>query len=406
MQPVTGSTPVASTIFLLASCAYPLLAGFFIFGHARWSVPKRYTDAQILSAFEQAGTLTGAAAFLGMDLRGYRRRYKRIREMESPVPDPRDGERVKGRSTLYDAATGEARLEWVKTASEDTRALDAAYQALISDLPKAEPVAAPAVTHDDLLNCYIVTDYHIGMRAWPAETGEAWDTAIAERLLLDWFAAAIEAAPPAKVGVLAQLGDLLHWDGLEAVTPTSGHVLEADTRFAKLVQVSIRVLRQAAAMLLGKHERLHLIMAEGNHDLASSVWLRECFAALYEHEPRITVETSPDPYYCVEHGQTSLFFHHGHCRKMDSLSEAFAGKFRPVFGRTTHSYAHTGHLHHAKVKENSMMTIEQHQTLAAKDAYASRHGYQAGRSAQVITYHVDHGEVGRVRMTPEMVSGE
>ena len=70
-----------------------------------------------------------------------------------------------------------------------------------------------------------------------------------------------------------------------------------------------------------------------------------------------------------------------------------------------HSYAHTGHLHHIKVDEaNNLMVVEQHRTLAAKDAYASKGGWMAGRSATVITYHKDFGEVGRVTLTPEMVT--
>jgi hypothetical protein len=60
-------------------------------------------------------------------------------------------------------------------------------------------------------------------------------------------------------------------------------------------------------------------------------------------------------------------------------------------------------LHHKVAQESSLMVVEQHETLAAHDAYASRHGYSAQRSAQIITYHKDHGEVGRVRLTPEMV---
>src|SRR5690606_27072079 len=163
----------------------------------------------------------------------------------------------------------------------------------------------------------------------------------AEDTLVGWFGAAIAQAPDSHTGVFAQLGDLLHWDGIQAVTPTSGHVLDADTRFQKLVRVAISVIRRVTAMLLQKHERVVLLMAEGNHDLASSAWLRELFAALYADEPRIEVITRPDPYYCIEHGRTSLFFHHGHKKRMDSLETVFIAKFREVFGRTKHSYAHT-----------------------------------------------------------------
>src|SRR5690606_29681607 len=187
-----------------------------------------------------------------------------------------------------------------------------------------------------------------------------WDTQIAEQLLVDWFGAAIAQSPDAAVGVFAQLGDFLHWDGIQAVTPTSGHVLDADTRFQKLIRVAIGAIRRLTAMLLLQHERVILLMAEGNHDLASSMWLREMFAALYAGEPRIEVITRPDPYYCIEHGKTSLFFHHGHKKKLEQLETVFVAKFREIYGRTKHSYAHTGHLHHNVLRETNTMQIEQH----------------------------------------------
>ena len=81
----------------------------------------------------------------------------------------------------------------------------------------------------------------------------------------------------------------------------------------------------------------------------------------------------------------------------------FAAKFREVFGRTRYAYAHLGHMHHVDVKETNLMIVEQHQTLAASDAYASRGGWMSGRSAQVITYSREHGEVGRVRINSKML---
>jgi hypothetical protein len=51
------------------------------------------------------------------------------------------------------------------------------------------------------------------------------------------------------------------------------------------------------------------------------------------------------------------------------------------------------------------MQIEQHRTLAPKDAYASSGGWMSGRDAKVITYHKERGEVSRLTISPEMVAG-
>jgi hypothetical protein len=371
---------------------------------------RKVTDEQIIEAFKTMGVIK-AAEYLGLNVRSLQKRKARMaRKGWSPEHDMThivpDGFHLKGTSSLYKEGVKEPVLQWVKSSIDHERQnelMQAAIEAMGEDLPRMVFAPAPAACNVDLLNCYVVTDYHLGLLSWHEETGADYDLSIAEQQLVAWFATAIAMAPDAEIGVFAQLGDYLHWDGLDAVTPASKHLLDADTRFQKLVRVAIRVTRRVVDMLLTKHQRVHVLMAEGNHDTASSIWLREWFSAIYENEPRITVDRSPDPYYCVEHGQTSLFFHHGHKKKPANVSDVFVAKFRDVFGRTQHSYAHLGHLHHVDVKENNLMIVEQHRTLAAPDAYASRGGWISGRDAKVITYHKQYGEVGRLTINSDML---
>jgi hypothetical protein len=318
-----------------------------------------------------------------------------------------EGHVTKGVSALVDA-DGRVIQAWHKTAidkEQQLAAMRAAVEAFKEELPRAEPVARTARAHIDLLNFYAVTDAHFGMLSWREETGADYDLPIAEKLLTDWFAAAIDLAPAAFTGVLAQMGDLAHYDGMESKTPTSGHILDADSRFPKVIRVIIRTLRRIVRMMLEKHERVHIIMADANHDPASGAWLREMFAAFYEDEPRVTVDSSASTYYVVEHGKTSLFVHHGHRRNVGNVDSVFAGKFRDIYGRTEFSYAHLGHLHSDELKTTNLMKVERHETLAAPDAYAANGGWLSGRSAKVITYSARHGEVSRLTLSPQMVEG-
>lgn len=312
---------------------------------------------------------------------------------------------VKGTSTLY--KDGKPSIQWVKTdkkAEDQYKAMVAVVEALKEDVKPCQPVPLTAsYHHENLLNVYTVTDYHYGMLAWGEETGADWDLDIAGDTLINWFSAAIGQSPNSEMAILANIGDFFHWDGMEAKTPTHGHILDADTRFQKLVRTAINTLRQVVEIMLEKHKYVHIVHATGNHDLASSVWLRELFALYYSNDPRVTVEQSPDVYYAYEFGKTSLFWHHGHKRGVGNVSAVFAAKFREIFGRTKYSYAHLGHRHSVDVKENSLMIVEQHQTLAAPDAHASEGGWVSLRSAQSITYHKEYGEVSRVRITPEML---
>jgi len=296
----------------------------------------------------------------------------------------------------------------VKTGEDQAHVLDAvraAIDAFKEEIPRVSPTAGPVFAALDLLNQYTVTDHHFGMLAWREETGADYDLKIAEQLLLDWFSAAIATSPSAHTAVLAQLGDLMHHDALESVTPASRHVLDADSRLQKVIRVVIRVIRQIIDMLLQTHQHVHVIMASGNHDPASSAWLREMLAVMYEAEPRVSVDSSPSLYYAYEWGRTALYFHHGHKRGINDADVVFARMFREMYGRCAYHFAHIGHLHSnaRKAPPSSLMEIERHETLAAPDAYAAGGGWLSGRSAKRITYHREYGEVGRDTMRPEMV---
>jgi hypothetical protein len=314
---------------------------------------------------------------------------------------------AKGVSTLYDG-DGQIRLQWVKD-QLDTEQWEqikrAAVEALAIELPKYKPVPWRGVSTPDLMTQYTLTDSHVGMLAWGRETGEPWDLKIAEDVLVGCFEQMIIAAPPAKYGFLCQLGDFLHQDGFAAVTPASGHNLDSDGRFEKIVEVALRILRRVITMMLHKHESVAVLLAEGNHDPVSSSWLRVLFKALFENEPRVRVIQSPLPYYCIQFGETMVGAHHGHLKANAGLPLLFAAQFPKEWGATTKRYIHTGHWHHVDEKEHNGVTVIQHPTLAARDAYAARMGYVALRQVTAITYHQSFGKVRTDTIVPEMLEG-
>jgi hypothetical protein len=317
-----------------------------------------------------------------------------------------DGMIVTGKSPLRNA-DGDVVAEWTKTSLDRQRAEEArqaAFEAMAADLPRAKAVAPPGAVSGDLCNLYTFTDYHLGMLAQQEEGGANWDLKIAEALLTDSFAAMVAQSPTAETAVINLQGDLLHTDGMLPVTPAHGHILDADSRYSKIVKVAIRAIRRLVGMALAKHQDIRLIIAEGNHDESGSIWLRQMFDALYENEPRVTVDTSELPFYTFIWGDTFLGFHHGHKVKNEQLPLLFAAQFRREWGQTTKAYLHCGHRHHADEKEYNGATVVQHPTLAARDAYAARGGWIAERAAQSITYSKRFGQVGRVFVTPEMLA--
>lgn len=360
--------------------------------------------AAAVEAVREHGNVTAAAIALGLPRATLENRYRRAlqRQAGAGVDAP---EVVRGRSVLYDVH-GVARAQWVKTSVTDEArrvAMDAAAASMAERLPRVTAVRPPAGTVDALCNCYVLTDAHIGMLAWHREGGADWDIGIAEQTITGCFIRMVDTAPRAGSAVIAQLGDFLHFDGLTPVTPASGHVLDADSRFSKVVAAAVRILRRIVDYALTRHDRVTLLLAEGNHDESGSVWLRTMFAALYEGEPRLSVDDSSLPYYTHRHGDTMLAFHHGHKRKNADLPLLFAAQFPGIWGATSKRYCHTGHRHHHDEREHSGMTVTQHPTLAARDAYAARGGWLSERQASAITYHARHGRVATTTVTPEML---
>lgn len=382
-------------------------------------MPFCKTDRQreILSAIIETGSQRKAALALNVckgTVGGAIEKVKKYAALQGHSPEHDmthtvpDGFKVRGVSTYYDKE-GKPSGQWVKSSADDDRRMELmrdVVDSLKHDLPHYMPIHCEGSPNADLLNVYVITDFHLSMKSWMPETGADWDIELAENLLVNWFGHAISHAPMSEHAVFAQMGDFLHADGLEAVTPQHRHQLDVDTRFQRSVRIAIRVIRKVINMLLTKHERVTVILAEGNHDLASSAWLRELFASVYQDEPRVEIDTNADAYYCYEHGNTALYFHHGHKRGVSDIDRVFAGKYRQIFGRTKYAYAHLGHLHSNEVKESQLMVVERHRTLAAPDAYAAKGGWISGRDAKVVTYSKKFGEVGRLTISPDMVNNK
>jgi hypothetical protein len=363
---------------------------------------NEYKSYAAVSKIEGVDRQAIKSSISGLKSRAAKLGYSPEHDMTHTVPD---GFQVKGVSTYYNAE-GKPSAQWVKSSADDLRRkqlMEEAFSAMSEELPRLESINFKGVPVTTLCNLYVMTDCHVGMLAWHKEGGADWDLKIAERVLTGCFEQMVMSSPQAGTGIVAQLGDWLHSDGLLPVTPTHHHILDQDGRFSKIVQASIKILRRLVDFALVRHEKVIILMAEGNHDQASSIWLRVMFKALYENEPRVQVIDSELPYYVYQHGKCMIAFHHGHLKKNDALPILFASQYANVWGDTTKRYAHTGHRHHVEEKEHSGMTVVQHPTLAARDAYAARGGWMAERQVSAITYHEQFGQVSKITVIPEML---
>lgn len=253
---------------------------------------------------------------------------------------------------------------------------------------------------------YTVTDFHFGELSHASEgdeRGADWNLSIAENTLVKAIEHLAAKSPDSETAVLVLLGDLLHFDGPDPVTPSHKHPLDAAGRQRTMIRVVVRSIRRVVAHLLAKHSRLMIVVVEGNHDMAGTPWLQEILLTHYETDPRVEISDNDLPYFAWQFGCNFLGFHHGHKKAKERLPGLFAAMFRAIWGATTKGYIHCGHYHEVDEKEFPGVRVIQHPTISAPGSHALRGGWISEREMTALHYHARFGLRGRDTVTPEML---
>lgn len=366
------------------------------------------TDKQreYLEAIEKHGSIRKAAKALGISshativksLSGLRKRaakrgHSPEHDMTVTVPD---GYAVKGTSTLY--KDGKAALQWVKTSIDHQRQFEIMQQCIADLCAEVVPAKAKPSTlnySDECIAVYPLGDPHIGMLSWGEETGQDWDLDIAESAYAAVFDRLIKAAPSCREAAIINLGDFYHYDNMEGVTSRSGHSLDVDSRYARMVRIGMRIMRRMIENALDHHDTVRVINVVGNHDDTSALFMSVALANIYENEPRVIIDDNPTPVHYIHFGKNMVATHHGHTIKMRDLPSIMACDQPEMWGASTFRYGYTGHIHHDSAIELPGCKVESFRTLAAKDAYAAWSRYRSGQDSKCIVLHKDYGEVER-----------
>lgn len=313
-----------------------------------------------------------------------------------------------GKVTIQRGPSGVERVwERQHPEQENLDALMARCEERLQDFPRFAPLTLYSTDlNPKLVNFLGLFDLHIGERISSDDPKECWDIATAKTVVMRAVDDALARAPRAEKLVLCFGGDAIHYDGLLPVTPKSRHVLHSDGDFDDMVDAVLDVAVSTIDRALAGHNHVYLIWAEGNHDEASSVWMRKLLARVYSDEPRLTVVQSKIPWYALLFGKVMIGVGHGHKAKLNRYPGIFANMFREMWGMATYAYSHRGHEHHYSAKEQDGMLSTQHPSLAPSDDYASGLGLTSRRGCLMVTYHEEFGEVERRTVRPEMLMEE
>ena len=305
---------------------------------------------------------------------------------------------VKGTSTLY-GEDGQPKLQWVKTNLDREAQIEImkqAVEALCEDVTPVKAIPAPPDVNEQLMSVYLFGDAHVGMRAWADEAGENFDLQIAEQDMCNAVDYLVERSPPSKRGVLVNLGDFFHYTNMTGTTERSGHVLDRDSRTAKMIDVGVRIIKRCLERMREKHEIVELINAPGNHDESFAYFLNVLFRNLYANEHRIIIHDKPTTRHYLQHGKCLIGVVHGHQTKDRELPGIMATEKPEEWGATKHRVFFRGHHHHDSRVEYNGCTVEMMRTLSPKDSWAAGGGYLSGRDMKCLVMHQEFGEQMRL----------
>jgi hypothetical protein len=370
-------------------------------------MPSLSSDEEFIEAWNELASPSLVAAKFGVSDRSVMQRRRSIESRYKIKLPTKNDLRLKGASTLF-GADGEVKLQWIKTGQGQPSPED--WQDIVKDVfadsVPVKRIPPPKTCNRDLLTVYPIGDHHVAMYSWGEETGEDYDTRIAENLLVSAVSHLVDLSPPSEVAIIANVGDFFHVDQHRPETTRSRNTLDVDTRYAAMIHAGVAMLRTCIEHALTKHRMVKIINACGNHDDVGALWLSLALSLLYEKNPRVTIETSPAKFAYHQHGAVLLGVTHGDSAKLDKLGSVMAADQSGLWGVTRHRYWITGHIHQRKVLEQPGVLVESFRTLAARDAWATAAGYRSGRDMTSIVFHKEHGEVARHRFDVGMLESK
>ena len=333
---------------------------------------------------------------------------KHLSELHDATVNPviPEGYHVKGASSAVRNADG--LITWIKTDIDKVKQIEQAeiaIKSLCDDLPKINASEYEQGESDiDLIPWFQIGDAHLGMLAHDKEVGHNFDLKIAERELCAAMIMLISRAPKTDRCVIQDLGDFSHYENYEGITSASGHALDCDTRFHKMITVYARTMRFIVTTALKKYKYVDVIINQGNHSRTNDHWIAIMLRTIYENEPRLHVLENESIFIPYRMGNTFVMSHHSDKCKGVKLAGVMANDFAQDWGETKYHYIDVGHVHHKQIaKEENGAIIESWNQLAPMDKYAHDGGWRSRQFLTVVLRSKTYGEKGRITITGEEV---
>lgn len=362
--------------------------------------------------FENGSNYAAAGRDLGKNPKSIEQSVKRAAKRAAdkghieghPTLEIAEGRKM-GKITTQVDKNGEVQRVWYRQNDELEMSLNA-MEEFCKDLPKIESKYPPGnPDYDkDVIPFFNIGDGHLGMLSYHQEVGTSFDLTIGERDLCAAMGILIDESPTCERCVIQDMGDMTHYENVAGVTDASGHDLDCDGRFPKMIKTYARVMRFIISKALDKFKFVDVIINQGNHSRTNDFWMQILLSNLYENNERVHVLDNQNIFIPYRMGNTFVMTHHSDKCRPKKLADVMTTDYRQDFGETEYHYIDIGHIHHGmQLKEHPGVVIESFNQLATKDAYAHEGGWRSRSCLTVVYRSKTYGEVGRQRLSLERV---
>lgn len=272
---------------------------------------------------------------------------------------------------------------------EDKISFADAVKEILSEIPRLDPIPAPAITGGtDFANWIFLADLHVG--------GE-YGSSIPHDDFIKAIDDLVSRMPPAEKAVLCELGDLLDANDHKAATPASGNPTDTirDDHLGN-TKTAIRLLKHAAYRLLESHMEVELYLIRGNHDETAYFAVMLALEEHFANNPRISVHVPASPeeeeFKVVQWGSCGFFPHHGDKAKPEALKDVWADQFPDEWAACkTWRLIPTAHYHSLKSTDLIGAEWRQFRTLHRPNRWARLQGFFGYASLSALTVHREMG---------------
>ena len=275
------------------------------------------------------------------------------------------------------------------------------------------PVVMPGHANPNLA-VLSLSDVHLGMRGWHAETGQPsqdLDTISDEYLKCSDTLVGVSRVYPIERYLILVGNDLLHADGYEgkAATTRAGTPQDMDTRIEKVFVRAVDLSTHTIDSIRARGLPATVIMVRGNHDPTQVHALGCVLAAWYRDDPGVEILNTPSPRdYWAWHDNVFMIYH-GELNRKGVLPYLIFADECPsdLWAYASHREILTGHWHARKtqqtittLQEERGMILRSLSGLTGTDAWHAMMGYRHARASTLLVYRATGGLVALHEVTP------